>query len=44
MALNWNHHMALACYTDLADVPVGASYVTDVRPNRVVYLVMAWSS
>lgn len=40
--MNWNHSAALACYLDLADLPVGTTYVTDVRSDRTVYLVMAW--
>jgi len=39
--MNLNHGQAIACYTDLADVPAGSVYVTDVRPDRVVYLVFA---
>lgn len=37
----YDYGTAIACYADRADVPVGATYVIDQRPDRTVWLVVA---
>lgn len=44
MASTYNFGTAIAGYLNPGDLPVGAVFVTDQRPDRTVYLVLRFAS